>query len=123
MKSADLRANAAFALRSLGFPRERCDSVMATTVLLAFCGLTPAQQWIQMNPPPMTITQAMEFMRIHYGVAYAPNTRESIRFSVVRPMVELGILIANPDGDRPPQSPKYCYQLDGRVAELLRILP
>lgn len=95
---------------------------MAPLVLLAFMGLRPGDPWHAASSPRLTITAVMQFMASAFGVAYAPNTRESVRFSVVNPFVAAGVLVPNPDAHRPKQSPKFCYQLHPATAEILRLL-
>lgn len=95
---------------------------MAPLVLLAFLAMKPGDPWHHGSVPLMTITQAMLWMKNHYGVAYAPNTRESVRFSVVMPLVAAGVLVPNPDKPRAKQSPNYCYQLETNHAEIIRLI-
>jgi adenine-specific DNA-methyltransferase len=63
----------------------------------------------------------MDWMRDHYAVRYAPNTRETIRRQTVHQFVQHGLLIENPDKpDRPINSPKWCYQLSPEAFQLLK---
>lgn len=96
---------------------------MALLVLLVFLGVSPGKPWHQATNPRLTITEAMTFMRKLYRVRHAPNTRESVRFSIVNPLVHAGVLIPNPDQPRAKQSPNYCYQVDPNIADWLRLLP
>lgn len=114
------RVEALLILRELGVrPPGRGD--MHAFTLCAFAGVLPGDPWLSATGPMLTITQAMTFMRDHYGMTYAPNTRETVRFAVVNPMVANKILVDNPDAPRPKQSPYYCYQLEPTVLDLVRL--
>lgn len=107
-------------LQSLGVPREQQNDRSALT-LLAFADLLPTAKWSSVTAPLRRITEMMDWMRDHYGVTYAPNTRETIRRQTVHQFVQLGIVIENPDQpDRPINSPKWCYQLSAEVLPLLQ---
>ena len=69
-------------LRDLGMPREQQNDRTALC-LLALLDLDPRKEWSEASDPMVGITPMMDFARDHYGVAYAPNTRETFRrFSI-----------------------------------------
>lgn len=62
----------------------------------------------------------MDWMRDHYDVRYAPNTRETIRRQTVHQFIQHGLLLENPDSPRRPiNSPKWCYQLTPAALKLI----
>jgi adenine-specific DNA-methyltransferase len=106
-------------LSALGIPREQQNERSALT-LLALADLPPKAPWSDATAPLRRITEMMDWMRDHYGIRYAPNTRETIRRQTVHQFVQHGLLVENPDKpDRPINSPKWCYQLTPAALKLL----
>jgi len=106
-------------LAAIGIPREQQNERSALT-LLALANLSPKFAWSDVTAPLRRITEMMDWMRDHYGIRYAPNTRETIRRQTVHQFVRHGLLVENPDKpDRPINSPKWCYQLTPTALELL----
>ncbi len=63
----------------------------------------------------------MEFANKHYGVRYAPNTRETFRRFTIHQFEQAGLVVVNPDApDRPINSPKYAYQVEDTALQLIR---
>lgn len=107
-------------LNLLGLPKAQQNERSAMT-LLALLNLSPHQAWSLAERPLLGITPIMNFIREHYGVDYAPNTRETIRRQTVHQFVQAAILVENPDDPtRAVNSPKWCYQIESNVFELLR---
>lgn len=107
-------------LVAVGVPREQQNERSALT-LLALADLRPRSLWKSAAAPLRRITEMMDWMREHYGVSYAPNTRETVRRQTVHQFVQHGLLLENPDRpDRPINSPKWCYQLSAEALQLLR---
>lgn len=107
-------------LKALGLPRSQQNERTAMT-LLALLNLPPDKPWSTAGRPLLGITPIMNFIRKQYGVDYAPNTRETIRRHSVHQFVQAAIVIENPDDpSRPVNSPKWCYQIEPTVFELLR---
>ncbi len=118
-KTARLR-EATIILESLGFLARQRNEVAAYT-LLALVGVGPRKKWSQAESPLMGITPIIEFIGDEYGIRYAPNTRETVRDEAVKHFVEFGLLVRNPDQpDRPVNSGKTVYRIEGRALELLR---
>lgn len=106
-------------LVALDLPRTQQNERSAMT-LLALLALTPEQPWTQAQAPLLGITPIMDFIRDQYGVAYAPNTRETIRRQSVHQFVQAALVIENPDQpDRPKNSPYWCYQIEPAALDLL----
>lgn len=64
----------------------------------------------------------MEFVAQYYGKTWAANTRETVRRFTMHQFVQAGLVVRNPDDpDRPTNSPKTCYQIEARAAEILRV--
>lgn len=94
---------------------------MLALTFLVFAGLKPGMDYSQVEAPILTITQAMERMKRDWGVEYAPNTRETVRHNCVNRLLAANIIEANPDYERPKQSPNYCYQLEYDSLALMRL--
>ena len=107
-------------LQMIGIPREQQNERSALT-LLALADIKPRKPWKGATAPLRRITEMMDWMRDHYEVRYAPNTRETIRRQTVHQFVQHGLLIENPDKpDRPINSPNWCYQLSQEALALLK---
>ncbi len=61
----------------------------------------------------------MEYFKEHFGVTYAPNTRETVRRQTIHQFVQAGIVIANPDSERPVNSPHTRYQIEPAALKLV----
>ena len=107
-------------LVAVGIPREQQNERSALT-LLALANIRSSTSWKSSSSPLRRITDMMDWMREHYEVRYAPNTREIIRRQTVHQFVQHGLVIENPDQlDRPINSPKWCYQLSDQALGLLK---
>lgn len=107
-------------LEALQAPREQQNERSALT-LLALADIQPKMTWSKATAPLRKITEMMEWMEQHYGIKYAPNTRETIRRQTVHQFVQMGLLVENPDcPSRPINSPKWCYQLTESALDLLK---
>lgn len=111
---------AADLLKQLGFgPRQTNDT--AAYSLLACLNLPVETSWHEASSPLIGITPIIEFIGRHYGLRYAPNTRETIRDEAVKHFVEAGLLLRNPDDpQRPTNSGKTVYQVEPTALELAR---
>ena len=106
-------------LVDLGFPRQQQNDRSALT-LLALLGLKPSDEWKDVQKPLMGITPIMNFIKEHYLVEYAPNTRETIRRQTMHQFVDAGLALSNPDKpDRPVNSPHWVYQIEEHAFNLL----
>jgi adenine-specific DNA-methyltransferase len=113
-------AEALNVLELLGLPSAQQNERSAMT-LLALLNLLPQKPWSSASRPTLGITPIMNFIREHYGVDYAPNTRETIRRQTVHQFVQAALVVENPDDPtRPINSPKWCYQVESMVFNLLQ---
>jgi adenine-specific DNA-methyltransferase len=107
-------------LRMLGFPRQQLNERSAL-ILLALLGIKADLTWADAASPLCGITPMMDFLRDHYGKAYRPNTRETVRKQTVHQFLDAGLIIANPDQpERSVNSPKAVYQIETSALKLLR---
>ena len=107
-------------LVAVNVPREQQNERSAVT-LLALLGLGPTDPWAAASSPLIGVTPIMEFARTKYGLAYAPNTRETFRRFTLHQFVHAGLAVENPDEPtRPPNSPNFCYQASSELLELAR---
>ncbi len=88
---------------------------------LALVGIRPNESWLDIEPVPLGISPILDFVRTHYQIDYAPNTRETIRKDSVKPLEQCGILIRNyEDPTRPTNSPQTDYLIDPTLTQALR---
>jgi hypothetical protein len=107
-------------LERLNFDAERTNERSAL-VLLALLRLAPDMTWAEATNPSLRTIEIMEWVREHYGKAYKPNTRETIRRRTLHQFAEVLLVEHNPDQpDRPVNSPKSCYRLSVGALTLLR---
>ena len=94
-KSAKI-AQAQAILKALGLPRSQQNQISALT-LLALCGLGINDAWFHALRDRRSVTKGiMDFIREKYRVAYAPNTRETVRRQVLHQLVLAGVADYNP---------------------------
>ena len=107
-------------IQALGMPRGQQNDRSALT-LLALLDLKPGGRWDNLRRLRLGITPIMKYCAKHYGVEYAPNTRETFRRQTMHQFVEAAIAIYNPDQpDRPVNSPKACYQISEEACDAIR---
>lgn len=107
-------------LAALGLPRAQVNDRSALT-LLALADLGPDVPWSRATAPLRGITPIMDWARDRYGVAYAPNSRETFRRFTMHQFLEAGLVLYNPDRPtRPVNSPAAVYQLSPATLALLR---
>ena len=107
-------------IASLGLPPAQ-QNERSALCLLALLNLTPGKAWADAENPLMGITPIMDWVRVHYDVRYAPNTRETFRRRTMHQFCDAGITLYNPDDPgRPVNSPRTVYQIEPATLELLR---
>ncbi len=107
-------------LESLGFDAERSNERSAM-VLLALLELSHDTDWSEAAAPMLGTRAIMDWIRDHYGVEYAANTRETIRRFTLHQFSDAMLVQRNPDDPRRPvNSPKTCYQVHPRALEVIR---
>ena len=108
-------------LSAFGMPATQRNRISGLT-LLALCDLTPATRWTEAKRSPCTVTKGLlEHMKQHYGVGYAPNTRETIRRQVLHQFVQARIADYNPfDPDLPTNSPRTHYAITEEALRVVR---
>ncbi|MFC5044416.1 BsuBI/PstI family type II restriction endonuclease [Aquimarina hainanensis] len=106
-------------LEELGLPEAQLNERSALT-FLALLNLKPDQNWENIENPLMGVTPIMQWINTFYNKKYAANTREAIRRQTLHQFVDGGVVAYNPDRpDRPPNSPKACYQILPELKEVL----
>jgi adenine-specific DNA-methyltransferase len=107
-------------LKALGFPKGQQNERSALS-LLALLDVKPKSQWADARNPLRGITQMMKFFEQHYGKAYAPNSRETVRRQTVHQFVQAGLAVVNPDNPaRPTNSGQTVYQIAPGALALLK---
>jgi len=108
-------------LLDLGLPKAQLNDRTALC-LLGLLNLTPTKRWCEAEAPLMGITPMMDWARAHYGMDYAPNTRETFRRQSMHQFIEAGVCLYNPDQPaRPVNSPKAVYQIEPHLLPVLRL--
>jgi type II restriction enzyme len=84
-------------LKAFGLPESQQNQISALT-LLALCGIAVNDAWSKARRDRRSVTKGiMDFVREKkYRVAYAPNTRETIRRQVLHQLVLAGVADYNP---------------------------
>lgn len=102
-------------LASLGVPERQRNDLCCYT-LLAMAGLgenapcsSSANEWIRIH-------DIIAFIRENYGIAYAENSRETIRKQALHHFRNAAIA---EDNGRATNSPNYCYRI---TCEMLRLV-
>lgn len=109
-------------LADLGMPRQQLNERSALC-LLALLNLNPSKTWAECESPLIGITPIMDWAKAHYGVKYAPNTRETFRRQSMHQFIEAGICVCNPDKpDRSVNSPKTVYRIEPSLLHILKIV-
>lgn len=107
-------------LKVLGLPKEQQNDRSALA-LLALLNITPGKLWSNGESRLIGITPIMKWVKHHYGIDYAPNTRETFRRQTMHQFCDAGLALYNPDKpDRPVNSPKTVYQIEPVALKLLR---
>lgn len=113
---------AATFLRSLNFDAERSNERSAL-VFLALADIRPDTPWRDASAPMIGVTPIMDWLAKHYGKVYKPNTRETVRRRTLHQFVGAGLVAENPnEPGRPPNSPKWCYQLQEEALALVQTI-
>lgn len=107
-------------LSALQVPRAQQNDRSALT-LLSLLDVKPETPWRDASTPQRGITEMMDYFREHFGISYAPNTRETVRRQTVHQFMEMGFIVLNPDGStRPVNSPHICYGIELNALQLIR---
>lgn len=107
-------------LQSINVPRLQQNDRSALT-LLSLADIRPEIVWQNASENLIGITEMMDFFRDHYGINYAPNTRETVRRQTIHQFLQLGLVVENPDDpNRPINSPKTRYKIASDLLGLLR---
>lgn len=106
-------------LVALGFPRLQQNNRSALS-LLALVQLQETGSWQTLQSPLLGVRAIIDFCRNDYATPYAENSRESFRKETLHQFVASGLALQNPDQpDRPPNSPRWCYQISPPAKSLL----
>ncbi|MDN5973070.1 BsuBI/PstI family type II restriction endonuclease [Bifidobacterium crudilactis] len=107
-------------LARLGFDSERTNERSAM-VLLALLQLREGMTWDQAGNPLLGTRAIMDWIANNFGVAYKPNTRETIRRFTLHQFVIGQLVEENADDPmRPINSPKWNYRVTEDALSLIR---
>lgn len=120
--ASDLLERAEDLLFSLGMDKERSNDRSAMT-FLALANVRPGTDWTTATNAMYTTRQIMDWIRDQMGVAYAPNTRETIRRFTLHQFIAGGIVQYNADDpDRPTNSPRNNYRITPPLLPVIRAI-
>lgn len=103
-------------LTALQVPKAQKKDMCCYT-LLALAGLDEDGAWDSATNEWIRIHDVNVFLKEHYDVAYAENSRETIRKDAMHHFRNAAFI---EDNGMPTNSPKYCYRLTSEMVELVR---
>jgi adenine-specific DNA-methyltransferase len=107
-------------LKALEMPGQQ-QNQRSALVLLALLDMKAHTAWRDATASLIGITEMMDYFERHFGVKYAPNTRETIRRQTVHQFLQAGLVVPNPDDPlRPVNSPDNRYRVDPAFLALVR---
>lgn len=107
-------------LRDFQVGKDQLNERSAMT-LLALLQLKDGDSWEQATNPMLGTRAIMDWIRDQFGVAYKPNTRETIRRFTLHQFVMAEIVEENADQlDRPINSPKWNYRVTDAALAVFR---
>lgn len=90
---------------------------MCSCVLLALAGLTENMSWSEATNRWIRIHDAIAFLRSNYGIAYAENSRETIRKQAMHHFRNAAFI---EDNGKATNSPLYRYRLTDEMLKLVQ---
>ena len=110
-------------LKALGLPKQQYNNRSAW-VFLALADIKPTSKWKNVKSPMLPTVAIMEFIRVHYGQDYKPNSRETIRRQTLHQFEQARIVDRNRDDpNRPTNSKDNNYSLNIPIVEILKEFP
>ena len=99
-------------LKDLGLPIQQQNKICALT-LLALSDIKQTNSWNIATRKSVTLSKdIIEFVNLHYAQEYKANTRESFRKIALKPFIDNGIAVLNPDNPNlSPTSSNTHYAL------------
>lgn len=120
MDASKLIDEALEVLRDFEVGKDQLNKRSAMT-LLALLQLKDGDSWEQATNPMLRTRDIMDWIRDQFGVAYKPNTRETIRRFTLHQFIMAEIVEENADRpDRPINSPKWNYRVTDAALEVFR---
>lgn len=110
-------------LKALGLPKEQYNQRSAW-VFLALANIRPQDDWANAQAPMLPTVHIMQFIRMHYGQDYKPNSRETIRRQTLHQFEQARIVDRNRDDpSRPTNSKDNNYSLNKPIIDILKEYP
>lgn len=99
-------------LKELGLPVQQQNKISALT-LLALINIKPNDNWKNASQKSLTLSKdIIEFVNQNYNQDFKANTRESFRKIALKPFIDKGIAVLNPDKPNlSPTSSKTHYAI------------
>lgn len=107
-------------LTSMGIPKAQQNDRSALT-LLAVLNIKKKNLWKDAKERPIIIHDIMGFIKENYAIAYAENSRETIRRQTLHQFEQAGIVIRNRDDPSlSTNSPKNNYTITPEALSVIR---
>lgn len=107
---------ARYILNALQVPVKQ-QNVMCCCVLLAMAGITEDQCWVSATNHWIRIHDVIAFAGDNYGIAYAENSRETIRKQAMHHFRNAAFI---EDNGKATNSPNYRYRLTDEMLDLIQ---
>ena len=103
-------------------PPAQCNPMSGMT-LIALCRLRRGSSWSESERSGCTVTKGiMDYLREHFQLDYAANTRETFRRRVLHQFIQGGVADYNPfDPDLPTNSPRTHYAVTEAALKVVRL--
>ncbi|QUE31248.1 BsuBI/PstI family type II restriction endonuclease [Francisella philomiragia] len=110
-------------LKKMGLPKAQYNDRSAW-VFLALANIKPDSNWNEVNNPLLPTVEIMEFIRLHYGKDYKPNSRETIRRQTLHQFEQARLIDRNRDNPlRATNSKDNNYSINPLILEILKLYP
>jgi len=94
-------------LKALGMPIAQ-QSGLCRNVLLALCAVGPGEEFVSATNQWIRIHEIIDFLKQKYSVAYAENSRETIRKQALHHFRNAALV---EDNGKATNSPDYRYRI------------
>lgn len=107
-------------LAAFGFGKRQTNE-RSGRVLLALLGLTPEDAWADATNDAHGVTPLMQHIGQHWGKAYAPNSRETVRRQTLHQFVDAAFVELNHDDpERATNSQDNNYRVTRAALDVIR---
>lgn len=105
-------------LQLVGMPKAQ-QADICCYVVLAMAGIKPDMTWSEADNDWIRIHDIIQFAKIHYGVVYAENSRETFRKKALHRFRTAALI---EDNGEVTNSPNYRYRLTEETLQMLQTM-